>query len=158
MASQSSITTFFSEKSSTCSSSKNLDVDLPATRKRPAESGGSSKHWKTGVDPAWKGEFAWLDTTEDEAGEGMWCKVCLRMKCRPIRAPFGKAAWIEAPCRTITRQSLVLHQASECHREAIRKETSQALVDRHGGIAESFNRVISDQKKAFIGNLKCMYF
>ena len=37
-------------------------------------------------------------------------------------------------------------------------ESNRVLAQRHGGIPEAFDDVISVQKKAFIGYLQCTYF
>jgi hypothetical protein len=37
-------------------------------------------------------------------------------------------------------------------------ETTRALAQRQGGLAEAFDTVVTVQKKAFVGHLKCMYF
>ena len=88
-------------------------IPAPNTGKDP----GASKHQKTGIDPSWTIDFPWLETTEDDSGElGMWCSHCRKSNCRPKRAPLGKAAWIEVPCKTITRQSLRDHLESSCHK------------------------------------------
>ena len=40
----------------------------------------------------------------------------------------------------------------------MRVQSTRILTERQGGIAESFDAVVSIQKKAFIGHLKCMHF
>ena len=127
--------------------------------KRPAPNDpGASKHRKTGIDPSWVLDFPWLETSGDANGEPkMWRSLCRKNNCRPKKAPLGKAAWVEVPCRTITRQSLRDHIESTCHREAMRLESSHILVEKQGGIAECFEGIVSVQKKAFIGHLQCMH-
>ena len=129
--------------------------------KRPAEMSernpGASEHQKTGIDPSWELDFPWLETSEDANGEPkMWCSLCRNNNCRHKRAPLGKAAWIEVPCKTITRQSLRDH--IESNSEAMRLESIRILVEKHGGIAQCFDAVVSVQKKDFIGHLQCMHF
>ena len=82
----------------------------------------------------------------------MWCSLCRRNKCRSRRAPAGMATWVEVPCKVITRQSLTEHSQSNCHKEAMSVETTRALAQRQGGIAEAFYTVVSLQKKAFVGH------
>ena len=127
----------------------------PTEETRPS----ASKHRKTGVDPSWSNDFTWLETSFDESGEpGMWCRLCRDTDCRPKRAPLGKAVWIEVPCKTITRQRLNEHLESSCHKEAMCVESSRRLAERRGGIVEAFDEVVTEQKRAFIGQLKCMHF
>ena len=114
---------------------------------------------RTGIDPSWASDFPWLVISENDCGEqGMLCSICCKTNCRPVRAPLGKAAWIEVPCKTITRQSLKEHLESSCHKESMRMESTRALVEKQGGISACFDTIVSIQKKAFIGHLKCMYF
>ena len=68
------------------------------------------------------------------------------------------ATWVEVHCNVITWQSLTEHSQSNCHKEAMAAETTQTLAHHQGGIAEAFDTVVSLQKKAFVGHLKCMYF
>lgn len=68
------------------------------------------------------------------------------------------ATWVEAPCNVITRRSLTEHSQSNCHNEAMSLETTQPVAHRQWGIAEAFDTVVSLQKKALVGHLKCMYF
>ena len=45
------------------------------------------------------------------------------------RILFGKVVWIEIPCHVITRQSVVEHLQSQCHKEAVRIQTTHTLAD-----------------------------
>ena len=69
----------------------------------------------------------------------MLCSTYCKTNCRPVQAPLGKAAWIDVPCKIITRQSLKEHVQS-CHKEAMRVESSRVLA---GGIAACFDAVVS---------------
>ena len=161
---QRNITLYFSGPSTSTSASVSHE-NSTETRAAPLEgvrtgvNPSASKHRKTGVDPSWRNDFPWLETSVCESGEpGMWCNLCKEINCRPKRAPLGKAVWIEVPCKTITRQRLVEHLESDCHKEAMRITSSRRLAERRGGITEAFDEVVTEQKKAFIGHLKCMHF
>ena len=152
---QTTISFFFGEEATASTSTGHNTRE-----KRPADTSernpGASKHRKTGIDPSWELDFPWLETSEDANGEPeMWCSLCRNNNCRPKLAPLGKAAWIEVPCKTITRQSLRDHIESNCHKEAMRLESTRILVEKQGGIAQCFDAV---QKTAFIGHLQCMHF
>lgn len=69
-----------------------------------------------------------------------------------------KATWVDLPCTTITRQSLVRHSQSECHVTATKMEAALVSSRKDGGIEKAFDRVVSAERRAFIGGLKCMYF
>ena len=45
---------------------------------------------------------------------------------------------------------------SSCHKEAMRVESTHDLVEKQGGISACFDTIVSIQKKAFIGYLKCV--
>ena len=52
-------------------------------------------------------------------------------ECRSKQTPLGRAAWIEVPCKTITRQTLSKHIESNCHKEAMSIESIHVLVETH---------------------------
>ena len=142
---QTNITLYFGSQSTSPSTSVSRESSRDRET-RTASSGevrvdpAASKHRGTGIDPSWKNDFPWLETSFDESGEPeMWCSLCKDTSCRPKRAVLGKAAWIEVPCRTITRQRLTEHLESDCHKEAMRVTSSRRLAERRGGIAEAFN-------------------
>ena len=62
------------------------------------------------------------------------------------------------PCRSITRQALVKHSRSESHIDAVKLEAALASARKDGGIERAFQRVVSAERKAMMGSLKCMYF
>ena len=96
---------------------------LPPTAGRNS---GASKHRRTGIDPSWASDFPWLVISEDDCGEqGMLCRICCKTNCRPVRAPLGKAVWVEVPCKTIAQRSLKEYLESSCHKEAMRVKNSR---------------------------------
>ena len=112
----------------------------PTTGRNP----GASKHRRIGIDLSWASDFPWLVISEDDCGEqGMLCSICCKTNCRPVQAPLGKAVWVEVPCKTITRQSLKEHLESSCHKEAMRMESTRALVEKQGGISACFDTIVS---------------
>ena len=123
----------------------------------PADTVGPSptaKHRKSGVDPKWSTDFPWLEVSES----GMFCAVCKRQNRRPKKVAVGKAIWVDLPCTTITRQSLVRHAGSKCHLLALKMEEDLVSSRTHGGIERAFDQLVSAKRRAFIGTLKCMYF
>ena len=84
--------------------------------------------------------------------------ICAESSRRPKKVAVGKATWVNLPCTTITRQSLVRHSQSECHVTATKMEAALVSSRKDGGIEKAFDRVISAERRAFIGGLKCMYF
>ena len=116
----------------------------------------TAKHCKSGVDPKWKDEFPWLKVSERDVG--MFCHLCQKQSRRPKKVVVGKAIWVDLPCTTITRHSLVRHSQSECHVTAKKIEADLVSSRKDGGIKKTFDRVVSAEGRAFIGGLKCMYF
>ena len=110
-----------------------------------------SKRRKSGVDSNWKKDFPWLIELENDE---MKCDF----SCRPQKIGVGKAVWVDLPCTTITRQSLVKHSKTLSHIKAVKMEADLSSAQTDGGITMAFQRVVSAQRKAFIGALKCMYF
>ena len=128
--------------------------------KRPYEDPGCSsstgKHRKTGIDAKWSEDFPWMQVAEE--GRGMLCSLCRKHSRRPAKARVGRAVWVDIPCRSLTRLSLVKHAKSESHCFAVQMEADLCSSKRDGGIAMALQRVVSAHRKAFIGALKCMYF
>ena len=116
----------------------------------------TAKHRKSGVDPKWKDDFKWLEVSEKDGG--MFCSLCRKQNRQPKKVLVGRAVWVDLPCMTITRQSLVRHSQSECHVSARKMEADLVSSTKHGGIERALERVVSAERRAFIGGLKCVYF
>ena len=114
-----------------------------------------SKRMKSGVDSNWKNDFPWLIELDNDE---MKCDLCCKHSWRPQKTGVGKAVWVDLLCTTITRQSLVKHNKSVSHIKAVKMEADLSSAQMDGGITMAFQRVVSAQRKAFIGALKCMYF
>ena len=119
-------------------------------------SSSCAKHRKTGINPKWMEEFPWLLSVDDESG--MKCSLCRKHSRRPKNAGVGKAPWVDVACKSLTRQSVVKHSKSEVHLSAVRMEADLNSSRKDGGIAMAMQQVVSAQRKAFIGALKCLYF
>ena len=117
---------------------------------------GLSKTRRTGIDPKWHDDFPWVLTTEDR--DGMLCSLCPKHCRRPRKSIVGKAVWTDVPRRTIMRQAPVKHGQSESHIDAVKLEAALSSPHVHGGIDMVFERVVSAERKATIGALRCTYF
>ena len=93
-----------------------------------------------------------------ENGEGMMCSLCRKHSRRHPKAPIGQAVWVDLPCKTLQRNSLVKHSQGEPHKLAIKMEADLAASKRDGDIAMALQQVVSARRKACFGALKCMYF
>ena len=120
-----------------------------------SSSSTASKQRVRGVDPAWKEEFDWLEVIEEDS---MVCTLCRKFSRRPQKCVPGKAIWVDVPCKTVRRSSLILHKDSKSHKEAVQMEVMLQASKRDGGIQRALDSVVSAQRKAFLGALKCMYF
>ena len=81
----------------------------------------------------------------------MFCHFCRKHSRRPKKVA---ATWVDLPCSTLTRQSLVRHTHSECHVIATKMEAMLVSSRTDGGIEKAFKRVVSTERRAFIGGLK----
>ena len=133
-----------------------LKMSKRRSSSRSSSSNPLSKTRRTGIDPAWKDDFPWMTPTED--GTGMFCSLCRKHCRRPKKSVVGKAVWTDVPCQSVTRQALVKHSWSESHIDAMKMEAALCSSRTDGGIGMAFQRVISAERKAMIGSLKCMYF
>ena len=93
-----------------------------------------------------------------EDGTGMLCSLCRKHCRRPKKSVVGKAVWTDMPCQSITRQVLVKHSWSESHTDAVKLEAALCSAWTDCGIERAFQRVVSAERKAMMGSLKCMYF
>ena len=118
--------------------------------------GPSSKIRQTGIDPRWKTDFPWMEVTDQ--GAGMVCSWCRKHSRRPKKSVVGRAVWTDISCRSITRQALVKHGQSESHASAVKIEAALQSSRADGGIEMALQRVVSAERKALIGAMKCMYF
>ena len=157
MAKRTTFSFYFSEPATTSCTIQITGEKWPSPNaKKPPD---ASKHRKMGIDPSRTNEFPWLETTEDDSSEnGMWCSICRKPSTMAKQMPLGKAVYVEVPSKTIMQQSLRNHLDSHYHKEAMRGESAHILAEKQGGGTECFDAVVSIQKKAFIGHLKCMHF
>ena len=89
---------------------------------------------------------------------GMLCSLCQKHNRRSKKVLVGKAICVDLQCKNLTRQSLVSHGKSQSHTLAMRMEADLASSRNDGGMAMALGKVISAERKAFTGALKCMYF
>lgn len=86
----------------------------------------------------------------------MLCSLCRKHSRRPKKTAVGKAVWIDLPCCNFVRQSLVRHSKTDHHVAALKLEASLVSSKRDGRITMAFEHVVSAERKAFLGYLKCM--
>ena len=137
------------ESSSVPNASMGEGEGMPPTAKR-------SRHRESGFDPQWPVDFPWVQ--QNPEGSGLFCKLCRKHSRRPKKVAIGRAAWVDIPCQTLTRQSLRKHASSDSHKDAVTLETQLCLSTRDGGISAALSTVQSAERRAMIGAMKCMYW
>ena len=60
----------------------------------------------------------------------MLCSLCRKHSCRSAKARVGWAVWVDIPCRTLTRLSLVKHAISESHGFAVQMEADRFVLPK----------------------------
>ena len=70
----------------------------------PSECTSSQKQRTTGINPAWATEFTWMEIC---GNDGMTCTLCRKFSRRPQKCMPGRAVWVDLPCKTIRRASLI---------------------------------------------------
>ena len=159
-ASQSKLSSFFTlEKRYKSVSNLDEEVQPRETTQGPSTS-TDSKHRKSGFDPTWLKDFTWLLKTneDDNSGSGMLCKVCRKHNQRAQRVRQGCAVWVDVPCFNYKRDALKEHEKTNHHNVAVNMEAQLGLTAVDGGIKGALKEVMSAERKAFIGHLKCMYW
>ena len=84
--------------------------------------------------------------------------LCRKHSRRPRKSVVGRAIRTDIPCQSITRQALVKHSQSESHVEAMKMEAILCSSTGDSGIRMAFECVASEERKAMLGALKCIYF
>ena len=108
-----------------------------------------AKHRDPGFDQAWKDEFTWVHTEEDEEGPGMFCVLC-----RKHNQSTKRMVWIELPCRLFRKDKLIQHQRAKCHMDPVLAESHAAASKVTGGAA--LQEQVSMQRMGVISALKCL--
>ena len=88
----------------------------------------------------------------------MMCKLCRKRSQRPQKVRQGCAVWVDVPCFNYKQESLKEHEKTNNHSIAVSMEVQLGLTAVDGGIEGAFKEVITVERKAFIGHLKCMYW
>lgn len=145
--SQAKLSSFFSAE-------RQQNVDAVDESNAPHAS--TCKHRKSGFDRKWLQDFAWLEVRDSDSG--MFCKLCKKHNRRPQRVKQGSAKWVDIPCFNFMRLTLTEHEKATYHNDALKMETQLGIANVDGGIQGAFEQVISAERKAFIGHLKCMYW
>ena len=91
----------------------------------------------------------------DDNQDGMFCKLCKKWE-RKHRS--GKRVWNEAPCICIRSNSVLRHEQSDQHKEAVELEKAKQQSERDGGIVHSFDKIWEVEEKSLKSALMCLYW
>ena len=175
MAKQASISSYFS--ASSCDSSTQISVDSssatdysssssdskdedteetvqdtpPPTKRQRITTADTGLHRKSGLDPAWKKEFKWLEVVRQSEQVGFLCKLCSKYDKTPRN---GKGSWSRVPCCTLRKDKMKKHERSCMHKAS----TALEAESRGGGIRQALKERMSCEMKVAIGCCKCVYW
>ena len=90
-----------------------------------------SRHRESGFHPQWSVDIPWVPLGPE--GDGLFCSLSRKHCRRPKKAVVGRALWVDMPCLTVTRQSLIKHGASDAHTDAVKLEMHLQYHNRMEG-------------------------
>ena len=82
----------------------------------------------------------------------MFCKLWDR------KPRSGKSVWNTLPCVCVRSHSIVRHEQSELHIEAVKLENEKKRSERDGGIVASFERVFEAEEASLTSAFMCLYW
>lgn len=85
----------------------------------------------------------------------MFCTYC---QDHPPPKTRGVSVWMDVPCTTIIKHSLVRHETSQGHTEAKARFDSAKAAERTGGIAQAMKKQVNLERSAFLAALRAMYW
>ena len=88
----------------------------------------------------------------------MLCKFCRQHNCCSQKSPLGHAVWVDMPCKSFIRSSLVKQTTVMLTSQLLKWKLLFFSSGRDRDIVMVMQRVVSAERKAFIVALKCMYF
>ena len=141
---QPDIRSFFSSSQSHISdvmSGSSVDDSVPDPK--------CSKHRQSGFTSEWSADFPWV--TNSRTDNGMLCQKHSR---QPKKAEVGHATWVDIACITLSRQSLINHEATKSHKEVVRIEPQLSSPE----IVQALSNIEKAGRKAMTGAFKCLYW
>ena len=114
----------------------------PSAKKRRTE---HNIKWEEGRD------WLYFDDTKD----GMFCKLCQSWNKKPHS---GKAVWSTVPCTCMRSGSVVRHENSQQHIDAVKLQKQTVQSESDGGIVASFDQVWEAEIASLKSALMCLYW
>ncbi len=125
----------------------------PAVSLTASKVKSKSTHRKSGFTSSWQKNYAWLLYDNEE--RAMYCKLCMRYGNLPRN---GSGKWVKVGCTSLRHDKLLKHTASAMHRDSEISSHEEARASLTGGIRGALEVPITEERKAVIGALKCLYF
>ena len=110
-------------------------------------------HRQSGFDGSWHKKYPWLLYNSEE--QSMYCQLCIKYKKLPRN---GSGKWVTVGTTTFRQDKLVKHEHSSMHKDAEHCRREEAHACASGGIRAALEVTVSQERRAVIGALKCLYF
>ena len=85
----------------------------------------------------------------------MFCTLCKQFN-KILRN--GSGVWVSKGCTSFCYDKIKLHEQCASHKEAERDRAAKVASESSGGIRAALEESMSQERRAVIGALKCMYF
>ena len=87
--------------------------------------------------------------------QGMFCTLCKLFNKIPRN---GSGVWVSKGCKSFRYDKIKAHEQCASHKEAERDRAAKAASENSGGIQAALQEAMSQEQRAIIGAMKCMYF
>lgn len=112
----------------------------------------NAHHRASGFDYSWQKKRSWL---VHDGEQGMFCTLCKEFNKIPRN---GSGVWVTKGCKSFRLDKIKAHEQCASHKEAERDRAAKLASENSGGIRAALQEAISQERRAVIGALKCMYF
>ena len=101
---------------------------------------------------SWQKGRTWLVHDKEQ---GVFCALCKQFNKIPRN---GSGVWVSKGCKSLRYDKIKAHEQCASHKEADRDRAAKAASESSGGIRVALQEAMSQERRAVIGALKCMYF
>ena len=158
---QLSISSYFAT-SELQNSQRNEQVDLtedselrqhePELNEPPPNIASLAHHRASGFNLSWQKGRPWLVHNKEP---GMFCTLCKQFNKIPRN---GSGVWVSMGCKSFRNDKVKAHEQCASHKETEKDRAAKAASESSGGIRAALQEAMSQERRAVIGALKCMYF
>ena len=100
----------------------------------------------------WQEGHTWLVHDKEQ---GMFCTLCKQFNKIPRNR---SGVWVSKGCMSFCYDKIKPHEQCASHKEAESDRAAKAASESSGGIQAALQETKSQQQRAVIGALKCVYF